>query len=164
MRAFARELLDRMQPDPLLRTDAPSWMEVSLRTRGDELFVHFLNGNPGFDMSVVGGQDFFVDEIPEVGPYAASVRCAERPKAAFLEPGHKPLDIQWRDGRACFTVPRLKIHACVRLQGWSRPDRVQIMQRRHRDAHTAGKAHDFFRTSFLIHSPRKPEDLQESYP
>ena len=121
VRAFAREVLDRMQPDSLLRTDAPSWMEVSLRTRGDELFVHFLNGNPGFDMSVVGGQDFFVDEIPEVGPYAVSVRCAERPKAVFLEPGHKPVDAEWRDGRASFTVPRLKIHACVRLQGWSWP-------------------------------------------
>jgi len=125
VRAFARELLDRMQPDPLLATDAPSWIEISLRTRGDELFVHFLNGNPGFDMSVVGGQDLFVGEIPEVGPYAASVRCHQRPKAAFLEPGHKPLDVQWRDGRVRFTVPRLKIHACVRIERWCCADRVQ---------------------------------------
>jgi len=115
VRAFTKNLLDRMQPQPLLATDAPSWIEISLRTRGDELLVHFLNGNPGFDISVVGSQDLFVDEIPEVGPYAASVRSAARPKAVFIEPGHKPLDFQWRDGRACFTVPRLKIHACVRL-------------------------------------------------
>ena len=50
--------------------------------------MHFLNGNPGFDISVVGSQDLFVDEIPEVGPYAASVRSAARPKAVFIEPGH----------------------------------------------------------------------------
>jgi len=121
VRPFLRQLLDRMQPDPLLATDAPSWVEVSLRTRGNELFVHFLNGNPGFDMSAVGGQDFFVGEIPEVGPYEASICCADKPAAVFLEPGHKPLDAQWHDGRLQFTVPRLKIHACVRVQPWSPP-------------------------------------------
>ncbi len=118
VRAFTRELLKRMQPDPLFRTNAPSWVEVSLRTRGDELFVHFLNGNPGFDMSELEHKDLFVDEIPEVGPYEASVGCSHQPRAVFLEPGHQPLDTEWREGRLHFTVPRLKIHACVRIQGW----------------------------------------------
>ena len=119
IRAFVRELFSRVQPDPLFATSAPSWVEVSLRTRKDELFVHFLNGNPGFDMSVVGCKDLFVDEIPEVGPYEASICCARKPQAVFVEPGHKPLEVQWHDGRLSFTVPRLKIHVCVRIQGWS---------------------------------------------
>jgi len=118
VRVFMRQLLDRMQPNPLFFTDAPGWVEVSLRTRGNELFVHFLNGNPGFDMSVVGGRDLFVDEIPEVGPYHASIR-SDKPTAVFLEPGHKPLDTRWRDGRLHFTIPRFAIHAGVRIQGWS---------------------------------------------
>jgi hypothetical protein len=130
VRAFVKSLLDRMEPQPLLASDAPSWMEISLRTRGDELLVHFLNGNPGFDMSVVGGQDLFAGEIPEVGPYPASVRSAERPKAIFAEPGHRPLDFQWRDGRAWFTVPRLKIHACVRVERWSDPEKSHAVEKR----------------------------------
>jgi hypothetical protein len=121
VRAFSRNLLDRMQPDPLLRTNAPSWMEASLRTRGDELFVHFLNGNPGVDMSEVGCRDLYIDEIPEVGPYQASIRCPQRPVTVFLEPGHRPLNVRWHDGRLDFVLPRLKIHACVRIRPWTGP-------------------------------------------
>jgi hypothetical protein len=118
-RRWIAELLDRIQPDPLFETNAQSWVEVALRTRGDELLVHFVNGS-GPDLSAVNTTDLYVDELPNIGPYTASIRCAIRPESVLLEPGSKPLDHTWSNGRLRFTVPQFHIHSAVSIRPWSR--------------------------------------------
>jgi hypothetical protein len=76
---WLREIIGPMLPDPIFRTDAPSWLEVSLRARGDALLVHRVNGNPGRDISLVGGDDFWVDDIPTIGPVSCRIRSDCRP-------------------------------------------------------------------------------------
>lgn len=89
-----------------------------MRGRPEELLIHFVNGNPGADLSRTGATDLFVDEIPTIGPISAELRCPEKPTAVFLEPGHKPLAYEWSGDRLRFTLPSLKIHSCVRIQPW----------------------------------------------
>ena len=117
-RRFLAELLDRVQPIPRFQCDAPSWVEVALRVRPGELLVHFINGNPGRDLCQTDTSDLFVDEIPQFGPVATSVRCDRSPKEVFLDPGHQPLKYDWREGRLHFAVPSLHIHSCVRVRPW----------------------------------------------
>jgi len=119
--AWVREVLDRLQPEPFFRTDALSFVEVALRRKGDALLVHFINGNPGRDLSHVGTQDLFVDDIPPVGPITSWIRCAKRPARATWEPGGQPAETTWRDGVLEVVLPRLAIHTCLAIRGWQMP-------------------------------------------
>ena len=120
IKAWLGEILEFLQPRPLFRTDAPSWVEVALRQRDDTLFVHFINGNPGRDLSHVGTSDLWVDEIPVVGPYRFWIRSARKPGRATWEPGAKPARTRWKHGVLEVVLPRLEIHTCLKLPGWQR--------------------------------------------
>lgn len=120
MLAWLREVLGVLQPQPLFETDALSFVEVSLRQRDDTLFVHLINGNPGRDLSLIGTDDLWVDDIPPVGPITCRVRCAARPLSVTIEPGGTPAAMTWRDGVAEIVLPRLEIHACLAVKGWQR--------------------------------------------
>ena len=119
--AWLREVLDRLQPSPLFRTDAPSWVEISLRQKEDALLVHFVNGNPGRDLSWVHSNDLWVDEIPPIGPLTCRILCRERPRRLRWEPGGATVDAAWREGVLEVVLPRLEIHACLVVDGWQTP-------------------------------------------
>ena len=115
---FVKELLQRMQPHPWFSSDAPTCVETSLRVRENELLIHFVNGNPGQDMSKVGATSLYVYDIPILAPLRATVRCRRKPETVFLEPGHRPIPVEWSDGRLSFTLPPLEMHWCVRVSPW----------------------------------------------
>lgn len=117
LRAWFRELLETIQPDPMFRTDAPGFVEVSLRRRKDSLLVHFVNGNPGRDLSWYNASDLWADEVPAVGPITCQIRCSARPQAVTIEPGGMPAQTEWKDGALKAVLPRLEIHACLVLRG-----------------------------------------------
>ena len=96
-------------------------MEVALRTKGDSLLVHLVNGNPGRDISYVGSDDLWVDDIPPLGPIRLRLRCADRPESVTIEPGGEPLKAKWANGVVEVVVPRLEIHCCVVVRPWRRP-------------------------------------------
>jgi hypothetical protein len=121
--AWLRELCDLLQHDPLFRTDALSFVEIALRRKGDDLLVHFVNGNPGRDLSHVDTDDLWVDDIPPVGPITSWIRCAKPPTGAFWEPGGSPAETEWTDGVVRVTLPRLDIHTCLVIRDWVAPDR-----------------------------------------
>jgi hypothetical protein len=122
--AWLRELCDLLQPDPLFRTDALSFVEIALRCKGDDLLVHFVNGNPGRDLSHVDTDDLWVDDIPPVGPITSWIRCAILPTGAFWEPSGTPAETEWSDGVVRVTLPRLDIHTCLVIRGWVGPERA----------------------------------------
>lgn len=112
MLAWLRELLDILQPDPLFRTDAPQCVEVVLRKKSGSLLVHFVNANPGRDISLVGTEDLWVDDIPPLGPITGRIKC-DKPNKVTWEPGGEPAQAEWKDGTLTFTLPRLEIHTCL---------------------------------------------------
>ncbi len=116
--AWIREMLERIQPRPLLTATAPSCVEISLRTRDRDLLVHFINGNPGRDLSHVHTQDLWVDEIPKVGPFECRIRSSRPGKAPTWEPGGRQLSFKYRNRGLTVRVPRFHIHGCIVLQGW----------------------------------------------
>jgi len=116
-----RELLETAVPNPLIRTDAPSFIELSVREKGGNLLIHVINGNPGRDISLVGTNDLWVTDIPAVGPYQFHVRCASSPQAVRQEPGGNNLEYHFQDGRLTVTLPRVEIHTCIVVEAWQRP-------------------------------------------
>jgi len=86
------EVLAVLQPEPRVATDAPSWVDLSLRRGADgRLLVHFVNQNPGRDVAKLGTDDTWVDEIPEVGPFTLALRLPRKPRAVTWEPGRAVL-------------------------------------------------------------------------
>jgi hypothetical protein len=116
MLRWLREIVDGLQPDPPLATDAPSWVDVSLRCKRDRLLVHFVNGNPGRDVARLNTDDVWVDEIPAVGPITCEMRLHEAPEAVTWEPGGGALEHNWTEGVLTVVIPRLEIHGCVSVK------------------------------------------------
>jgi hypothetical protein len=119
MLAWLREIVEVLQPDPWFRTDVKSFIEVALRRKGQTLLIHLVNGNPGRDISQVGTEDLWVNDIPAIGPIRCEVRCRRKPRSVWWEPDHKPLAFSYRAGLVRVKVPKLAIHGCVALSPWA---------------------------------------------
>ncbi len=114
MLRWLREIMNILQPEPLCETDAPSWVDLSLRyDASGQLLVHFVNQNPGRDVVKLGSDDTWVDEIPEVGPYTLTLRLAEKPGEVYWAPEGRAVVSTWANGVLALEVPRFKIHGCV---------------------------------------------------
>ena len=113
---WLREVIEVLQPAPFFRTDAPSWVDVSLRRQAGRLLVHFVNQNPGRDVAKLGTDDTWVDEIPVIGPITALLRLPAPPRVVTLEPGAEPVTSAWADGVLTVTLPRLAIHRCIAIE------------------------------------------------
>ncbi len=121
MLGWFKEIVDLMQPTPLFNTDAPCFVEVSLRKKNNVLLIHLVNGNPGRDTTLVGSKDYWVDDIPPIGPINCEIRCANKPEEIFWEPDHKKLKYKHDEGILRVEVPSLEIHGCIAVSPWERP-------------------------------------------
>ena len=113
---WLREVIDYLQPAPFFTTDAPSWVDVSLRRKGEALLVHFVNGNPGRDVAKLGTDDLWVDELPTIGPITCRLRLPAPPARVTIEPEGGEADTQWQAGLLTAVLPHLHIHACLQLR------------------------------------------------
>ena len=115
MLRWIREVVEFLQPKPLFATDAPSWVDVSMRRKGERLLIHFVNQNPGRDLARLNADDVWADEMPEIGPYSCAVRLARPPKSVTAEPGGVALECEFAKGILRVQCPRFHIHTCVAI-------------------------------------------------
>jgi hypothetical protein len=113
---WLREIVVFLQPEPLFATDAPSWVDVSLRRKGEQWLIHFVNQNPGRDIDKLNTNDLWVDEIPAIGPIACRLRLPCRPATVTLVPSGEPVTWSYRRGTLEMVLPRLHIHSCLVVQ------------------------------------------------
>lgn len=110
---WLREILETVQPQPFFKTDAPSWVDVSLRQKSKQLLVHFVNQNPGRDICKLNTNDTWVDEIPEVGPFDCEIRIRKKPQKVVWEPEGKKIDFHYTNQVLSVTIPKVHIHGCL---------------------------------------------------
>lgn len=115
MLRWLREIITDLLPTPYFETDAPSWVDVSLRRKDGGLLIHLVNCNSGRDVMQLRTDDLWVDEIPTIGPITCKVR-GEKPKNVTLEPGAQTANWSWENGILTITVPQLSIHRCIKVQ------------------------------------------------
>jgi hypothetical protein len=116
IRHWLARILAVLQPEPLFTTDAPSWVDVSLRRKGEAVIVHFVSQNPGRDVARFGSNDYWADELPETGPYACRLRLARKPDKVTLAPGGSDLPFEWAEGVLRFECPRFRVHVGIGIQ------------------------------------------------
>lgn len=112
---WLREILETVQPQPFFKTDAPSWVDVSLRGQKKRLIVHFVNQNPGRDICKLNTDDTWVDEIPVIGPISCEIRIRKKPQKVDWEPGGKKIDFHYKNQILSVTIPKIHIHGCLSI-------------------------------------------------
>jgi hypothetical protein len=117
MLRWLREVVEFLQPQPRCQTNAPSWVDLSLRRGADgRLLAQVVNQTPGRDVARLNTDDTWVDEIPEVGPFTLALRLPRKPRAVTWEPGGRALASRFKGGVLTLEVPRFRNHGCVAVR------------------------------------------------
>lgn len=120
-RYVVRGLLDKLLPDPALKTDLPSSGRASL-TRQEERgrhILHLLYGAPQVRGNAVPAGNGvrvmeMIEDIPAIGPVSATVRLAAPPRRAYEAVSGTPLTVtDLGGGQYGVTLDRLHIHAAL---------------------------------------------------
>jgi hypothetical protein len=109
------DLMDRLLPEPLVRTNCPTTAELTLRRRGDNLLVcllHYAYQRRGH----AAGIDI-IEEPQVLSGVELDVRTQSGDVEAVLEPGGTRLDCEVADGRVRIPLPLIRGHAVVVLKG-----------------------------------------------
>ena len=107
IRLLIKHLLDTLAIDWTCRVESPLQIEVSLRRKERHLLVHLVNRavNPSLSPRL-----HIVEEVPPSGPVTVDLAVGRQPKRVTLEPGARPVDWTYHDGRATVSLPSIAIH------------------------------------------------------
>lgn len=108
-RQFLNELAHRLFPDPIVRVEGSSDVDVSVAVDHGKLLVNLVNTAGPHQTEPV------VDTIPAVGPLTVTIRQSVRPSKITLEPVGKSLPFEFQNGLVRLTVPHLEIHDIIVL-------------------------------------------------
>jgi hypothetical protein len=113
LREFIGGLAADLFPDPGIKIEGPSCIDVALRrTRDGKLSVHLLN-----TANVpLPDRYSFTDFIPPLENIWLTIGTSAKPKSVTWVPDGGRLPWSWSDGRLAVTVPRLKIHGVIVIE------------------------------------------------
>jgi hypothetical protein len=96
---------------PAVSLQGPPTIEMTLRKKDTRLLVHLLN-TTGMQVSseYVAG-----DFIPPAGPVRVEVQLPKVPSRATLEPGGRPLQGRYADGKWVAAIERVEIHEIIAI-------------------------------------------------
>jgi hypothetical protein len=114
-KSIVARVLEQVLPQPLVKTHAPSAMEISVnrQAKPKRLVVHLVNFQPQRRHINVE----WIEELYPVRDIPLAVRSGKRPSSVCLAPSGEPLSFTM-DGEYChFVVPEVKAHVMVALEG-----------------------------------------------
>jgi len=104
LRRFLNDLVRELFAQPLVEVKGSSDVDVCVARNHGKLLVNLLNTAGPHQTEPV------LETIPPVGPLDVTIRLDARPAAVTLEPGARPMDFDFDDGRLRLVVPKLEIH------------------------------------------------------
>ncbi len=114
--AVLLELVDRLLPDPIVRSEAPPNVETAVLRRGDDLLVNLVNHNARERKSA--GYVSVVHHMPELHDVRLRVRCAPGVGRVLSVPEERELPFRESAGYLEIVVPRLHIMESLLLPGY----------------------------------------------
>ena len=112
-KALFLNALDLLLPQPLVRHDGPTTMQVTVNEqhRENRWVLHLLHYIPERR-----GQDFDVlEDVIPLHDVRLSVRVPEKVEEVARVPENKPLGFEQKDGRVELVLPRLDGHQMIAL-------------------------------------------------
>ncbi len=110
LRRLLNDLVRELFPRPLVEVKGAGDVDVCVTRNHGKLLVNLVNTSGPHRTEPV------VETIPAVGPLEVTVRLAKEPAAVTLEPGAKPVDFDFQQGRLRLVVPKLEIHDIVVIE------------------------------------------------
>jgi hypothetical protein len=108
-RLLLRNLIDLLLPEPLVRIEAPTGLEVTVTRNGRQTVVHLLYFSPERRTPHLE----LVEDIVPLFDIPLSLSMERAPRAANLVPSRRPLAFEYRAGRVHVRVPELRGHALL---------------------------------------------------
>ena len=123
---LVRDLIERLMPDPVLRTDLSSAGRATLSRQEprNRHILHLLYATPQVrGQAVPAGKGKtrvmeMIEDVQPIGPVTASVRLPRQPSRVY--DALTGADVDWQataDGRIAVTIPRLRIHSAIVFEG-----------------------------------------------
>jgi hypothetical protein len=110
IRDFMGGLVRELFPEPAVRVEGASTLEVAMRRTADgRLSIHLLNTS---DLPVPDRYGF-TDAIPPLENIRVTVKTPARPASVIWVPDGGALKWRWSGGRLTVTIPRLAIHGVI---------------------------------------------------
>jgi hypothetical protein len=108
-RRWLGELFQQLLPRAPLLADAPPWVSIYLRTRGDDRLVHVVDRAADWKENAKAGPTETV---------AIDMQCPSRPRSVLLQPGAEKPSWQWRSGRlgVRLSAHQIQIHRIVEVR------------------------------------------------
>jgi len=111
-RRLVGAVVSRLFPEPQVKVEGAGPLHLTLNRLEGRTLVNLINaGGPHANPDVST-----YDEIVPLPPQRVTLRAAKRPAAVTLQPGGRPLDFDYSDGVASFTVPGVDVHAVVTVE------------------------------------------------
>ena len=108
-RDFLSGLVRELYPDPAVTVTGSHHVDVTLNRINGRLAVNLVNtSGPHQDERV----NVF-DDIPAIGPLQVTIAVPQEPRQVHLEPGNRPIDSEYRDGRVWLQLDRLELHDII---------------------------------------------------
>ncbi len=103
--------LERLLPDPVVRTNAPSTARVNLnhQVEPDRYVLHVLHYIP----EARSKQADIIEDVIPLHDVEVKVRLPRRPKSVYLAPSETPLAFHIEDGCATTVIPEVAGHEMV---------------------------------------------------
>jgi len=107
-RQWFGHLFQQLLPENPLLVDAPPWVSIYLRTRGDDRLVHLVDRAADWKKNAKAGQ-------PQ--PVAIDMQCPSEPRSVLLQPGAEGPSWQWRSGRlqVHLSADQIQLHRIVEV-------------------------------------------------
>ena len=103
------QCLEQLLPDPLLRVQAPSFVEATVTRQPGRQIVHLLGYAPVRRTPTLD----IVEEASLAKNVAVSLRLGQAPAAVTVQPAGTPLPCRYQHGRAEVILPELDGHALL---------------------------------------------------
>lgn len=105
------DLISRLLPDPIVKTDLPAFAEVYVRRQGENKIVHILN-------YIVQRKCVELDTVEESVPIydrRLSIYSETAPKLVRLVPSNEPVAFEYEDGYVNMKLPRLDARTLIEI-------------------------------------------------
>jgi hypothetical protein len=114
LREILGDLLEAALPVPVVLTSAPPTVEITLRRRGTDTIIHFVDHSPGKSLAQ---NNAFIEEVPRAQPFWVTVTTPEQPAHVHLQPREETVGWSYTDGALTVAIPGFHLHAALVLSG-----------------------------------------------
>jgi hypothetical protein len=108
-RHLIRGCIEQLLPNPLVRLQAPSFVEITVTSQARRTMVHLLSYVPQRRTPTLD----IVEEPMQVRDIPISLRLKDKPKRVVCQPDNEPLAFTYRQGRVEFVLPELCGHRLI---------------------------------------------------